>query len=61
MNETRRSRFTEVLLLAIAVVVPLAGVVLAVMQAADGDRRSALRLGVAAVLGACVYALVLTG
>jgi uncharacterized membrane protein len=60
MSETRRSRFTVILLLAIAVVVPLAGLVLALMQATEGERAFALRLGAAAVLGACLYALLLT-
>lgn len=46
---------------AIAVALPLAGVVLAVMRFADGDRDDALRLAAASLLGLCLYALLLSG
>jgi hypothetical protein len=52
-----RGRFTEPLLLAIAVIVPLAGAVLAIMQFTEGDRSLALRIGAATLLGVCLYAL----
>jgi hypothetical protein len=51
------SRFNEVLILVIAVVVPLAGVVLAILQWSSGDRTFALRILAAVVLGICLYAL----
>ena len=44
---------------AIAVALPLAGVVLAVVRYADGDRDMALRLAAASLLGVCLYALLL--
>ena len=57
MEPRSPSRFNEVLILAIAVVVPLAGAVLAILQWAGGDRTFALRILAAAVLGICLYAL----
>lgn len=45
---------------AVAVVLPLAGAVLAVVRYADGDRDDALRIAAASLLGACFYALLLT-
>ena len=53
----QRGRFTEPLLLAIAVIVPLAGAVLAIMQLTEGDRTLALRIAAATLLGVCLYAL----
>ena len=41
----------------VAVVFPLAGLVMAVAKLADGDREDGLRLSAATVLGVCVYAL----
>lgn len=43
----------------VAVALPLAGVVLAAIKLAEGDREGALRLLAAAVFGACLYALLL--
>jgi hypothetical protein len=43
----------------VAVALPLAGVILAIAKLADGDRDEAIRIGAAALLGACIYALVL--
>jgi hypothetical protein len=45
---------------AVAVALPLAGVVLAVIRYADGDRHDALRLAAASLLGVCLWALILT-
>ena len=55
-----RDSASELLPLVIAVAVPLAGLVLALQVAATGDRRRSLRIGAATVLGACVWAAVLT-
>lgn len=46
--------------LAIALVLPLAGAVLAVVRYAGGDRDEALRLAAASLLGLMLYALLLT-
>ena len=46
---------------AIAVALPLAGVVLAVVRYAAGDGDMAFRLAAASLLGICLYALLLTG
>jgi hypothetical protein len=46
------------MILVLAVLVPLAGVVLAVLQASRGDRAFALRIAAAVVLGAFLYLLV---
>jgi threonine/homoserine/homoserine lactone efflux protein len=43
----------------VAFALPLAGIVMAIAKAADGDRDDALRIAAAAVLGGCVYALLL--
>jgi hypothetical protein len=42
---------------AVAVVVPLAGLVLAGARVAEGDRDDALRIGLATLLGVALYAL----
>jgi hypothetical protein len=44
---------------AVAVMLPLAGAVLAVIRFADGDREDAVRLAAATVLGLALYALLL--
>ncbi|MDQ3721721.1 MAG: hypothetical protein M3376_01340 [Actinomycetota bacterium] len=44
----------------VAVALPLAGVVLAVVRFADGDRDDGLRLAAAAALGLALYLLLLT-
>lgn len=43
----------------VAVVLPLAGAVLAVVRFADGDRDEGLRIAAVALLGASLYALLL--
>ena len=50
-----------VFIYAIAVVLPLAGVVLAVARFAGGERDEALRVAVASLLGILLYALVFGG
>ncbi|MET0604614.1 MAG: hypothetical protein ABW167_21700 [Baekduia sp.] len=50
----------ELLPLVIAIVVPLAGVVLALQVWMTGDRRRRLGVVAAAVLGTCVWAIALT-
>ena len=57
MQERPRTPLTEVLILAVAVIMPLAGAVLAVLQASRGERTFALRIAAATVLGLCLYAL----
>jgi hypothetical protein len=44
----------------VAVGLPLAGVVMAIAKFFDGDQDDALRIAAAAVLGVCLYALLLT-
>jgi hypothetical protein len=51
----------ELLPLAIALAVPLAGVVLALQVWVNGNRRRSLRVVAAAVLGTCAWAIALTG
>ena len=53
----QRSRFTEPMILVLAVLVPLAGVVLAVVEESRGERPFAIRIGAATLLGVCLYAL----
>lgn len=43
----------------VAALLPLAGLVLAVVRLAQGERYEALMLLVAALLGVCLYALLL--
>jgi hypothetical protein len=43
----------------VAVVLPLAGVLIAVIRYTQGDRDEALRIAVAAFLGVCLYGLIL--
>ena len=43
---------------AVAVALPLAGVIIAVIRYADGERDDALRIAAAALLGMSLYALV---
>jgi hypothetical protein len=50
----------ELLPLVIAIVVPLAGVVLALQVWMTGDRRRSLRVIAAAILGTCVWTIALT-
>ena len=51
-------RYARLLILAIAVLLPLAGAILAVLQWTQGDRGFATQIAVAAVLGVFLYALV---
>jgi hypothetical protein len=53
---------SELLPIVIAIVVPLAGVLLAAQEAisSEGDRTHAVRIGAACVLGVCLWALILT-
>ncbi len=44
----------------VAVAFPLAGVILAVIKLAGGDREDALRIAAASLLGFFLYALLLT-
>lgn len=41
----------------VAVALPLAGIVLAIVKFADGDRADGLRIAAAALLGVCLYGL----
>jgi hypothetical protein len=41
----------------VAVALPLAGIVIAVLRYAQGARDDALRIAVAALLGICLYGL----
>jgi hypothetical protein len=41
----------------VAVALPLAGIVIAVVRYAQGDREDALRIALAAFLGMCLYGL----
>jgi hypothetical protein len=43
----------------VAVALPLAGLVLAIVKFADGDREAGLGIAAAALLGVCLYALLL--
>ena len=56
-----RARLAELFPIALAVIVPLAGLVLVLQHIAQGDRRQALRMGAATLLGAFVYALLFAG
>lgn len=46
---------------AVAVALPLAGLVLAALRLFEGDRNDGARLLAATLLGAALYALLLTG
>ncbi|HWI72336.1 MAG TPA: hypothetical protein VNT55_10300 [Baekduia sp.] len=50
----------ELLPLVIAIVVPLAGALLALQIGLTGDRRRGLRVGAATVLGICIWTAALT-
>ncbi len=43
----------------VAVALPLAGLVLAVIKYVEGDREAGLGIAAAALLGVCLYALLL--
>ena len=43
----------------VAVLLPLAGVIIALVRYGQGDREDALRIALAAFLGLCVYGLFL--
>jgi hypothetical protein len=44
----------------VALALPLAGVLIAVIRYTQGDRDDALRIAAAAFLGVCIYGLILT-
>jgi hypothetical protein len=46
--------------LVLAVLLPPAGLLLALLTALNGDRPFGLRIALAAILGACLYAIALT-
>jgi hypothetical protein len=43
----------------VAIALPLAGIIIAVVRSTQGAREEALRIAVAAVLGMCLYGLLL--
>jgi hypothetical protein len=45
----------------VALALPLAGIIIAAVRFAEGDRDDGLRLAAAALLGVALYALLLTG
>ena len=53
-----RLRLAEIFPLVLAVVLPLAGLLLALQHLAAGDRRQAGRVGAATVVGVLLYALI---
>jgi len=42
----------------VALVLPLAGALIAIARFSEGDRDEGIRLGALALLGACIFALV---
>ncbi len=44
----------------VAIALPLAGVILAIVKFAAGDRDEGIRIAAAALLGVCLYALLLS-
>jgi hypothetical protein len=52
-------RLRDLFPFAVAVALPLAGVVLAALRFGQGDRDDGLRLAAASVLGVALYALIL--
>ncbi|MGH2941567.1 MAG: hypothetical protein ACRDLN_02160 [Solirubrobacteraceae bacterium] len=56
-----RDRLTKAFPYALALVLPLAGAILAVVRLQEGNRVDALRLALTALIGLCVLALLLTG
>ncbi len=44
----------------VAVALPLAGAILAIIQFVDGETREGIRIAAATLLGICLYALLLT-
>jgi hypothetical protein len=55
-----RDNASELLPIVIAIVVPLAGALLALQVGLTDDRRKGLRIGAATALGVCLWAAVLT-
>lgn len=55
-----RERAAAIFPFAIAVAFPPAGLLLAAASAVDGDRDMGLRIALAAVVGVCFWALILT-
>lgn len=52
-------RLRDLFPLVLAVALPLAGAVVAILRFSDGDRDEALRIAVATLLGLALYALLL--
>jgi len=50
-------RLRGTFLYAVALVLPLAGAIMAMARFAEGDREEGIRLAALTLLGACVYAL----
>lgn len=55
-----RERAAAIFPFAIAAAFPPAGLLLAAASAVDGDRDMGVRIALAAVLGACIWALIFT-
>jgi hypothetical protein len=55
-----RERLAAIFPLVLAVGVPLAGLLLALQAVVTGDRDLGLRIGLATVLGVCLWAALLT-
>lgn len=49
-----------IFLYVVAVALPLAGAILAIVKFTEDDRDEALRIGFATLLGLCLYALLLS-
>lgn len=52
-------RLRGTFLFAVALVLPLPGAIMAIARFADGDREEGIRLAALALLGTCVWALLL--
>ena len=55
-----RERATAIYPVAIAAALPVAGIVLALVRFSENDRREAGVMAAAAILGAAIWAIVLT-
>lgn len=55
-----RARATTLLPILLAVIVPLAGLMLTLYELQQGRRDDAVRIGVATLLGACLYTILFT-
>lgn len=52
-------RLRGIFIYVVAFLLPLAGAILVVVRFAEGQREEAARIAAAALLGTCVYAIVL--